>query len=58
MQLKGGLVFKVDTLSRFPEDCNGYICDECDPYGCPFTSGEKDLQGNIIEDPRLEIIQD
>jgi hypothetical protein len=35
-------------LSRFPEGCDGYLCPECEPYGCSFTPGNKDLQGNII----------
>jgi hypothetical protein len=36
------------ALTRFPEGCDGYMCPECDPYGCSFTAGQKDLQGNVI----------
>lgn len=35
--------------ARFPEGCDGFICPECEPYGCSFPVGSKDLQGNVIQ---------
>ena len=37
-------------FSKFPEGCDGIICPECEPYGCSFLPGSRDLQGNIIEE--------
>lgn len=37
----------MTTLS-YPCDCGGWICPDCEPYGCSFTQGKEDLQGNII----------
>lgn len=33
---------------RFPDGCDGNVCPECEAYGCPYTPGSKDLNGNVI----------
>ena len=37
-----------------PEECDGYMCPECEPWGCSFPPGSKDLDGNVIPDLLFE----